>query len=218
MAVTQDRIRPQVYLITPPVFSLDIMEEALKDAFSGGEIAVVQLRMKSTTDRDIIAAARTLMPIAHAHDAAFLINDRADLAKETGADGVHLGQEDGTVPEARNLLGYDRDIGVTCHNSRHLAFLAGEAGADYVAFGAFYPTGTKDPRTMADIETLELWSAIAEIPSVAIGGIKADNCAPLIKAGADFLAVCSYVWSHEDGPAHAIKALHDAIDKAWNQE
>ncbi len=218
MAVTEGRIRPQIYLITPPAFSLDTMKGAFSDAFSGGEIAVVQLRMKDASDDDIIAATHALMPIAHAHNAAFLINDRADLAHKAGADGVHLGQEDGTVSEARSLLGHDKDIGVTCHNSRHLAFVAGDEGADYVAFGAFYPTETKDPKARADIETLELWSSVAEIPSVAIGGISADNCAPLIKAGADFLAVCGYVWNHEDGPASAIKALNDAIDREWAQE
>ncbi|GAB4134070.1 MAG: thiamine phosphate synthase [Rhodothalassiaceae bacterium] len=209
------RLRPRIYLITPPVFALEEMASRLAQALAGGDVACVQLRMKGADDAAILAAAARLMPIAHAHDAAFLVNDRADLAKKAGADGVHLGQGDGDIRAARELLGHERDIGVTCHDSRHLAFEAGEEGADYVAFGAFYPSTTKEAPTRADPHILTLWSEISELPSVAIGGIRADNCAELVRAGADFLAVSSYVWDHPDGPGAAVAALDRAIDEAF---
>ncbi len=206
--------RCRVYLLTPPRIDLDDFAGRLETAFSGGDVACVQLRLKGVEDEAVRKAAERLMPIAHAHDAAFLINDRPDLAAAVGADGVHLGQGDPPVAEARRLLGHDRDIGVSCHASRDLAFAAGEAGADYVAFGAFFPTTTKARTAHADPAILRWWSEIAELPAVAIGGITAENCAPLVTAGADFLAVSSYVWAHTDGPAAAIRALNDAIARA----
>ncbi|GEQ98647.1 thiamine-phosphate synthase [Iodidimonas gelatinilytica] len=212
------RERPRLYLITPAHFTLETFKDALKAAFEGGDIACVQLRMKETGNDQVLAAAKALMPIAHAHDAAFLINDRADLAAQAGADGVHLGQEDGDLAEARKILGHDKDIGVTCHNSRHLAFEAGEAGADYVAFGAFFPSQTKIAKTTADLETIQIWADISEIPCVAIGGITAENCAPLVKAGADFLAVSDAIWSHENGPKAAVSAFNAAIDAAFSSK
>jgi len=209
------RPRPRVYLITPSDFDPAAFAQRLEQAFAGGDIACVQLRMKDAADDAILAATAALMPIAHAHGAAFLINDRADLAQQSGADGVHLGQQDGDIAEARRLLGHDKDIGATCHDSLDLAFEAGDAGADYVAFGAFYPTGTKAPPTRADPAVLKRWQDIAELPSVAIGGITAENCADLVAAGADFIAVCSYVWDHPEGPEAAVRALNAAIDKAF---
>ncbi len=206
--------RCRVYLLTPPRIAPDAFAERLEAAFSGGDIACVQLRLKGAADEEVLAATERLMPIAHAHDAAFLINDRPDLAAAVGADGVHLGQDDPPVREARRVLGHDRDIGVSCRASRDLAFAAGEAGADYVAFGAFFPTATKATTAHADPEILRWWSEIAELPAVAIGGITAENCAPLVAAGADFLAVSSYVWNHADGPAAAIGALNQAIERA----
>lgn len=210
-----ERPRPRVYLITPPALEPAGFAPKLEQAFEGGDIACVQLRLKDAADDAVLAAARALMPVVHAHGAAFLINDRADLAQQAAADGVHLGQQDGDIAEARRLLGHDRDIGVTCHDSLDLAFEAGHAGADYVAFGAFYPTGTKESPAQADPAILGRWQEIAELPSVAIGGITAENCGELVQAGADFLAVCSYVWDHPEGPDAAIRALNAAIDKAF---
>jgi len=213
-ASTGGRIRPRLYLITPPAVDLEPFARALEAAFTGGDIACLQLRLKGASDDEILAAAERLMPLAHAHEAAFLINDRPDLAVRAGADGAHIGQEDWSVSEARRLLGHDRELGVSCHASRHLAFEAGEAGADYVAFGAFFPTETKAPPTRAEPEILTLWAQACEIPSVAIGGITAENCTMLVAAGADFLAVSSYVWTHPKGPAPAVAALNAAIDSA----
>lgn len=208
------RPRCRVYLVSPERFDTESFAAALDAALAGGDVACFQLRMKGATDSQVLTAAARLMPVCHARDVAFLINDRADLAHRAGADGVHLGQGDGEVAAARALLGPDRDIGVTCHDSRDLAYAAGEAGADYVAFGAFFPTATKAAPTRADPELLEIWSETTEIPCVAIGGITAGNCAPLVRAGADFLAVSGYVWNHGQGPAEAVRELEAAIAAA----
>ena len=203
----------RLYLITPPVIDLAVFAEDFAAAVDAGDIASVQLRLKvgatPASDDEIRRAAEALMPIAYAADIAFLINDRPDLAAEMGCDGVHIGQGDMGYKEARKLLGEDAIIGVTCHASRHLAMEAGENGADYVAFGAFYPTETKQPKATADLDLLTWWSGIFEIPCVAIGGITPDNALPLVEAGADFLAVSGGIWSHKDGPAAAVKAFND---------
>ena len=143
-----------------------------------------------------------------AGDVAFILNDRPDLAAKLGCDGVHIGQEDTPYAEARSLMGKDRIVGVTCHDSRHLAIEAGEAGADYVAFGAFYPTATKEAKTACDIEVLQWWTELMVVPAVAIGGITVDNAPPLIAAGADFLAVSSGIWAYTDGAAAAVKTFN----------
>ncbi|MGQ5701258.1 thiamine phosphate synthase [Sandaracinobacteroides sp. A072] len=206
----------QLYLISPPAPDIEAhaaaLDAALKagGASGGGPVAAYQLRLKGVPDDAILSAAARLMPICAAHDVAFILNDRADLAKACGADGVHLGQSDGSVESARRLLGHDAQIGVTCHDSRHLAMEAGEAGANYVAFGAFYPTGTKTVAHHASPDILAWWTGISPIPCVAIGGITADNCRPLVEAGADFLAVSAGVWNAED-PAEAILAFARAM-------
>ncbi len=209
-----DNPRCRLYLISPPDFDIPSFTDDLEAALSGGDAACLQLRMKGVSDTAIVQAAEALMPICHAHGAEFLINDHADIAKRVGADGVHLGQTDGNVKDARRLLGPDASIGVTCHNSKHLAFEAGEAGADYVAFGAFFPTATKQTEYSAGLDLLTEWSAIAEIPCVAIGGITVENCAPLIGAGADFLAVSSGVWDYRKGPKQAITDFNTVIESA----
>ncbi len=171
-------------------------------------MASLQLRLKDVSDDEIRRATEILMPVAQARDVAFILNDRPDLAAELGCDGVHIGQEDSTYAAARAAVGPERIVGVTCHDSRHLAMEAAEAGADYVAFGAFYPTATKEPKTRAEPELLTWWSDIMEVPCVAIGGITVENAPPLIAAGADFLAVSAGVWAHKDGPAAAVKAFN----------
>jgi len=207
----------RLYLITPPVIEPAKFAEDLKAALGAGDVACLQLRLKdgerTASDNAFRRAAEALLPICHAHDVALLINDRPDLAIKLGADGVHVGQEDEPYAEARRILGPDRIVGVTCHNSRHLAMEAAEAGADYVAFGAFFPTGTKQPKTRAEPEILEWWSGLMEVPCVAIGGITVENCGPLVTAGADFLAVSAGVWQHAEGPAVAVAAFRRAIAK-----
>jgi thiamine-phosphate pyrophosphorylase len=166
------------------------------------------LRLKNAPDDSIRRTSDLLRPIVQSAGAAFILNDRADLARELGADGVHVGQEDMHCSAARNLIGKDRIVGVTCHASRHLAIEAAEAGADYVAFGAFFPTATKDATAHAEIDLLDWWSNLMTVPCVAIGGITVQNAAPLIEAGADFLAVCAGVWIHPDGAAAAVERFN----------
>jgi thiamine-phosphate pyrophosphorylase len=199
----------RLYLITPQRLEPKAFADVLKRALSGGDVASLQLRLKDVSDDDILRAGDMLMPIAQRANVAFIVNDRPDLALKLGADGVHVGQEDASYADARALLGRDRIVGVTCHNSRHLAIEAAEAGADYVAFGAFFPTATKEPNTRAEPEILEWWSETMVVPCVAIGGITPENAAPLIAAGADFLAVASGVWDHPAGPAAAVKAFNE---------
>jgi thiamine-phosphate pyrophosphorylase len=200
--------RTRLYLITPPQFEPRVFADVLRGALDAGDVASLQLRMKDVPDGDILRAGDVLMPIAQKYDVAFLVNDRPDLARMMRADGVHIGQEDGSYAEAREIVGKNAVVGVTAHNSRHLAMEASEAGADYVAFGAFYPTATKQAKTQADIELLQWWGEMMVVPVVAIGGITPDNATPLIGAGADFLAVSSGVWDHAGGPAAAVKAFN----------
>ena len=203
-----------LYLISPPAMVLADFLPQLQQALTGGPVACFQLRLKGADDADIIVAAKAIKPVLDAHDVALAINDRADIAATVDADAVHLGQEDGDVRAARELLGFDKAIGVTCHDSRHLAMLAGEAGADYVAFGAFFPTTTKAPKARAAPEILRWWTALSELPCVAIGGITAANCGPLVEAGADMIAVSAAVWEHPEGPATAVRDLNAAIAAA----
>ncbi len=199
----------RLYLITPPKLDPKAFGETLKAALDAGDVASLQLRLKDVPDEEIARAVEVLMPIAQSRDVAFLLNDRPDLAKRYGCDGVHIGQEDMPYAEARAVLGPDRIIGITCHDSRHLALEAGEAGADYVAFGAFFPSTTKEPKTLCDIETLQWWAELMVIPCVAIGGISVQNAPALVAAGADFLAVAAGIWDFPDGPAAAVKAFNN---------
>ena len=184
--------------------------DRLKAALEPGLAAAFQLRVKDIEEHELARLAEPLQAICAEADVAFIVNDSIALAKRIGADGVHLGQQDGDIREARALLGPSAQIGKTCHDSRHLAMVAGEAGADYVAFGAFYPTTTKPSQYRADPAILSWWSALFEIPCVAIGGITADNARPLVAAGADFLAVCQAVWGQDD-PSAAVRAFADVL-------
>lgn len=200
----------QLYLISPPEIGTGFAD-SLAAALDGGSVAAFQLRLKGLDDDAIARAAEPLQKLCAERNVAFIINDNMALAKRLGADGVHLGQGDGDPREARKLLGPSVQIGVTCHDSRHLAMEAGEAGADYVAFGAFYPTTTKETLHRPDPSILSWWTALFELPCVAIGGITADNAAPLVKAGADFLAVSGAVWNHPDGPLAGVTALRAVL-------
>ncbi|MBP6014803.1 MAG: thiamine phosphate synthase [Alphaproteobacteria bacterium] len=204
-------MRCRLYLITPPRINASF-DEALKRALGAGDVASLQLRLKDVSDDEVLRAGARLMPMAQKAGVAFIVNDRPDLAKKLGADGVHVGQEDAPYAEARALLGPDAIVGVTCHDSRHLAMEAVEAGADYVAFGAFYPTATKEAKTRAEPALLTWWQDIMHAPCVAIGGITVANARPLVEAGADFLAVASGIWDYADGPAAAVQAFNAIFD------
>ncbi|MEE9301161.1 MAG: thiamine phosphate synthase [Alphaproteobacteria bacterium] len=206
--------RCRLYLITPPRLEPEPFADRLGEALQAGDVACVQLRLKDAGDDAVRRASECLMPVCHAHDVAFLVNDRPDLAAELGADGVHIGAEDADFETARRMVGADRIVGVSCYGSRHRAMEAGEKGADYVAFGAFFPTETKAPRAHPGAEILRWWSELTVVPCVAIGGITPENCAPLVEAGADFLAAVSAIWEREDGPGGAVKAFNEAIERA----
>ena len=204
----------RLYLITPPAFDPATFRDDLAAALDAGDVAAVQLRLKDAGDDAWRRAIDVLRPVAQSRGVAFLLNDRADLVPGSGSDGVHVGQDDTPARDARRLIGPDRTLGVTCHDSRDLAMQAGEDGADYVAFGAFFPSGTKQAARPADPAVLGWWSELMELPCCAIGGITAVNCAPLVRAGADFLAVVGAVWSHPDGPVAGVRALDAAIRAA----
>lgn len=226
-----ERTPTQLYLISPPQIDLELFAPQLESALAShnGTVGAFQLRLKQpdaapagrltqahAAEEHILYASKILKRICHQYQVAYIMNDRADLALEANADGVHLGQEDGSIEEARTLLGADKVIGVSCHASRHLAMEAGEASADYVAFGAYHPTPSKSAEALEaygtpDLELLEWWSHFTTIPCVAIGGMTPQNCAPMVKAGADFIAALSYVWRHPVSPAEAIAEFQRAF-------
>lgn len=209
----------RLYLISPPQIEPAAFAETLKLAFDGGDVGAFQLRLKNVSDEEILRAAEVLIPICRERGVAFIFNDSPELAKKSGADGVHLGQDDGSVKAARKIIGADAIIGVSCHDSKHLAMEAGEDGADYVAFGAFYPTTSKSPEALAKYgtptpEILNWWQTYMVLPCVAIGGINPLNCLPLVRAGADFIAVITAVWNHPESPKKAVEEFNKAIKDA----
>jgi len=202
----------RLYLITPPrIEDPAAFARALELALAAGDVAALQIRLKDQPDSIIETVTEAVRPLAQARGVAVIMNDRPDLAARLGCDGVHVGQDDASCAEARRAVGPDRIVGVTCHDSRHLAMEAAEAGADYVAFGAMFPTSTKQASARAELELLTVWQEVMQIPCVAIGGITAQNVRPVAAAGADFVAVSAGVWSHPDGPAAAVAALNTEI-------
>ena len=202
----------RLYLITPPrLDDLAAFGHTLAHALDAGDVAALQIRLKDVGDDILAAATDVILPIAQSRGVAVIMNDRPDLAAKLGCDGVHIGQTDGTLAEARRVVGAERMVGVTCHDSLHLGMEAAEGGADYVAFGAFYPTTTKDAPTRADLDLLRGWQADMLTPCVAIGGITVENVREIARAGADFAAVSAGVWAYADGPSAAVKALNHEI-------
>lgn len=215
----------RVYLITPPRLEPAPFADLLAAALDAGgptagpdpAVAAVQLRLKDVTEDDWRRAIDALRPVAQSRGVAFLLNDRADLVRATGCDGVHVGQDDIPARQARALIGPEATLGVTCKGSRDLAMQAGEDAADYVAFGAFFTSGTKNVTRFVDPEIIQWWSELMELPCCAIGGITPENCAPLVQAGADFLAVVGCVWNHPEGPAAGVRALNASIAAAQSR-
>ena len=205
-----DSTTTQLYLISPLDVGGEFPARLARAIDAAPELVTAfQFRLKDVDQHEAAKLAEPLQEICAAREVAFIVNDSIALAKRLKADGVHLGQSDGSVAEAREELGREAQIGVTCHASRDLAIEAGEAGADYVAFGAFHPSRTKDTEHQASPDLLEWWQAMVEIPCVAIGGITSDNARPLADAGADFLAVCGAVWSGDE--VKAVKAFAKAL-------
>lgn len=208
-----------LYLVSPPVLDPQAFAPLLIQALEGGEVGAFQLRMKEASEAQVIEAAQVLLPICRAKGVAFLINDSAAIAAKVGADGVHIGQDDGSVAEARAVLGEEAVIGVTCHASGHMAMEAGDAGADYVAFGAFFPTTSKPMEKQEKygrptLELVEWWTTHTVLPCVAIGGMTPANCGPVVQAGADFVAAIQAVWNAPEGPKAAVAAFNRAIAEA----
>lgn len=202
----------RLYLITPARFDdVDIFAERLRSTLEAGDVAALQIRLKDVDDDVVRRAVLAILPVARARDVAVILNDRPDLAADTGCDGVHIGQGDAPLVSARRIMGDHAMIGVTCHDSRDLAMEAAEAGADYVAFGAFFPTTTKAASHQADPEILTIWQETVEVPCVAIGGITADNAGLLASAGADFVAISAAVWSHPHGPEAGVAAINASL-------
>ena len=203
----------RLYLVTPPALEPAAFRDRLAAALDAGDVGAVQLRLKDVPDEAVRRAIDVLRPVAQDRGVAFILNDRPDLAVAHGCDGAHVGGADMDAGRARAMLG-DLQLGVSCYDSRDAAMRAGEAGADYVAFGAFFASGTKDTDIRADPDLLRWWSEMMELPVVAIGGITPLNCAPLVQAGADFLAVVGAVWNHPEGPAVGVRAMNAAIAAA----
>lgn len=201
----------ELYLLTPPKIDAEFAD-VLARTLDAGRVSALQLRLKEHSDAEIETLAPKLIEIAHQRGVSVILNDNPALAAKLGCDGVHIGQEDGSIRDARSVMGPKAIVGVTCHDSRHLAMTAGEQGADYVAFGAFFDTATKSPKTRADLDILVWWTELFELPCVAIGGINAENASELIAAGADYIAVCGGVWSHPDGPEAACAGLSQLLD------
>jgi len=212
LTISEDeRVPTELYLISP-LETGGSFPDRLARALDAAPVAAFQFRVKDLEEHAAARLAEPLQRICADREVAFIVNDSISMAKRLDADGVHLGQGDGDVREARERLGREAQIGVTCHASRDLAMEAGDAGADYVAFGAFFPTTTKEVKHHAEPAILTWWQSLFELPCVAIGGITAENCAPLVKAGADFLAVCGAVWGGDE--EQAVKALHEAMTSA----
>jgi thiamine-phosphate pyrophosphorylase len=212
VAQSETRATTRLYLITPPALNLDQFAKELEEALAGGDVASLQLRLKDCDDDAVRRATRVLKPIAQDRGVAFIMNDRPDLAAELDCDGVHVGEEDAPYAEARRLLGPDRIVGVTCGASRDRAITAAEAGADYIAFGAFFASPTKTAtKHRADPELIRDWSETTVVPCCAIGGITQANCGPLVEAGADFLAVISAIWSNPKGPRAAVAEFNEVF-------
>ena len=206
----------QLYLISPPDIGADAtaaFAEQVAAALDGGNVACLQLRLKDVADEVICRATDILRPVVQDRDVAFIMNDRPDLAVQNGCDGVHVGQEDSEYADARDAVGDDAIVGVTCHDSIDLAMGASDGGADYVAFGAFYESNTKQRKFVADPVVVRQWQDMTVVPCVAIGGITVENCRPIVEAGADFIAVAGGVWSHPDGPAAAVAAFNKIFEE-----
>lgn len=212
--------RCRIYLISPlEIPDVDEFAGVLEETFSGGDVACFQLDLYRVGDEEIMAAAAKLMPICHANDVPFLINQNPDLAREIGADGVHIGQHNVPYAQAREILGDEAIVGVTCNNSFDLGLATAEEGATYVSFGPFYSSWILQGMERAELPLLEAWAdGPSQVPSIANGGIKLENVTPLVEAGADFIALCSSVWKHDEGPKAAIEKFNDLIDRPCGSE
>ena len=220
---TNSRPRTKLYLITPPQIADPLMfRDQLLEFLNPDDVACLQIRLKTSTGKFDKKSTHTVAEALHVPlkqlEIDLIINDCPETAKELGADGVHVGLDDAPVKDARSIVGEGKIVGATCKQSRHLAMEAGEAGADYVAFGSFYSSTTKTDATPANVEILSWWQALMELPCIAIGGVKPENAAPLVRAGADFIAASASVWNHPKGPAFAVKQFNNLFDELYESQ
>lgn len=197
----------QIYLISPPKIELDDFLPKLNQVLATGRIPIFQMRLKGYSDSEIINIGYKLFAVCRNYGTNFIINDRFDLACIIGANGVHIGFGDGKVMDVRKKVSRNFLIGVSCYDSKKMALESEIMGADYVSFGSFFSSKTKNSKGKPDLEILEWAHSFLKVPVVAIGGIDNQNCVELIKHKADFLAIISYIWDHEQGPAHAIELI-----------
>jgi len=186
-----------LYVITDPVLCKSNLNDMVEQAILGGA-EIIQYRNKNTDRQQQYNEAKALKTLCQQHDKIFIVNDNIDLAIEADADGVHLGQTDANIQDARQRLGSNKIIGITCHSDIEAAKAAQRQSADYVAFGRFYPSKTKPSAPPAKIDILQQAKAQIQIPIVAIGGISVENAPTLLKAGADMLAVINAIFAQDN--------------------
>ena len=196
-SLDKNGLKSFLYLITPPQIHDINIENKLKNIFQTGVVKVLQLRLKKSKDQEIIDAGKILKTLCKNHNVTLIINDRPDLAHKIGADGVHIGEEDSSIENARAILGKNAIIGVSCYNSKHQAMIAAEKGADYVAFGAFFKSSTKKTTFRANLELLRWAKKKINMPTVAIGGINSSNYKKVLLNGANYIACSSYIWNNK---------------------
>jgi thiamine-phosphate pyrophosphorylase len=188
----------RLYLVSPAIIEHpSIFAAELRAAFDGGDVAAFLLSLATGDEAAVTRVADTLRPVCQQRDIAFFMAGRPELAVKLDADGVQVPAED--YATAHRLVGRDRQVGVLCPASRHLAMETAEAGADYVAFDA------------VEVELIEWWSGLFEVPCVATGEVTLANAKPLIAAGADFLAVRDAVWNHDGGPKEAVAKFNELL-------
>jgi len=204
----------KIYLISPPKIIVKDFAHSLQNALKTGLVPVFQLRLKDYERSEIKKIAQEIKKICHDNNCLFLLNDYYDIALEVGADGVHLGSEDKEIITARKNSAKNFIIGASCYDSRDLAIKAAEQGADYLSFGTFFLSQTKNSKGKPTTEIIEWCVEMTDLPVVAIGGINDKNCHSLVSAKVDFLSVVSYVWNHPSGEAEALRGLDSAINAA----
>ena len=203
---------PLIYLISPSKIDIKTFPGILSQVLETQAVNVFQLRLKNYIDSDLISITSLLYKICIKKNVTFILNDRIDIAKKLDVDGVHLGKEDGSITYARNILGNQKIIGSSCYNNKSLSIKSQNLGANYVAFGAFFKTATKENTTKIVLSDFKNIRKNIKIPIVGIGGLNKFNIKKLIYLKPDFLAFCSSIWNAKRSPQIEIKSLKNVLD------
>ena len=194
-----------IYLISPPQIKGNKFYQDLNKVFKTNKVKYFQLRLKKIPYNSLIKISKKIKKIAKNNNVKFLINDKPVIAKKINADGCHIGQKDMNITNSRKILGKNKIIGVTCHNSKKLAIKAKKYGANYIAFGAFFKSSTKKTAFKANLELLRWARKKISMPIVAIGGINNSNYKKVLLSGANLIACSNYVWNNKNlDPVKAI--------------